>query len=118
MGLYVNQRASKDQAIAAIEAVDNCKSPGGLEYSTCLNIVRISSKDWIVDQDRLIDLVRSQIMSGNTRGAIRLIEGAIPDRRMYLLLGLVIGLLPGLVIGLVLWPFRFLWSIIRLGFKR
>jgi hypothetical protein len=110
MGLFVNQRESKDQAIAAIETLRDHKDPTELERQACYDLVRINSRGWGVDPDKLMSLVRSQVLSGNHRGAIKVIEGAIPDERM--------KFLPAIFFAIVLWPFRFVWSIISLGFVR
>jgi hypothetical protein len=76
----------------------------------CFAHIKRVTADWQVDQGKLFALLGSQVYSGNIPGAIKVIEGAIPDRRM--------RLLPLIVFSLVLWPFRLVGRILGLGFKR
>jgi len=79
-------------------------------YSTeQLEEVRRISRDWNVDDDKLMALLRSQVLSGNNKGALKIID-IIPDRRM--------KLLPLIITTILLWPFRLLGNIIGLGLKR
>ena len=116
MGLFVSQRESKDRAINAIETLQKYMeeneyvTPPDLETAACFDLIQQNSRGWGVDQGKLDALMRSQIFSGNFRGAIKVIESAIPDERM--------RLFPGIVIAIIAWPFRFIWSIISLGFKK
>ena len=70
----------------------------------------ISSKFWQIDTPKLMALLRSQVYSGNAKGAMRVIEDNIPERRL--------KVLPAIALGIILFPFRLLGRIIGLGLRR
>jgi hypothetical protein len=113
--IYVDQKDSKDAVRNIVNHIHSYSQEERdidrlSEYSAeKLQQVADLIQDWNVDPGKFMALLRSQVLSGNNKGAQRII-GIIPDRRM--------RLLPLIVTTIILWPFRLVGNIIGLGLKR
>ncbi len=106
--IIVDQRESKAAAIGLMKELGNDSSEEMI--NRCIYLVMEQSKEWNINHSKLRPLLYSQIRSGNTSGAIKVIESAIKDQRF--------RLIPGLFFAIILWPFRFIGSILSLGFRK
>lgn len=106
--LVVDQRATKAEAIDLLESLGSNADEDMNAH--CLALLRPISRNWNVSHERFMALAKSQILSGNKKSIVKVIEGSVPDYRF--------KIIPAIIVGIIAWPFRFVWSIISLGFGK
>lgn len=108
MGIWIDQAKGKIECIELLKALD--ERPSLVGVNACLHRIHRISRDWNINTDKYIMLIRSQVLSGNTAAAIEITNLHIKNQRM--------KTLPLVFISIALWPFRFLGRIVGLGLKQ
>jgi hypothetical protein len=107
--LYNDMSTDKQECVQLLETI-NAAPESERQTVGAMVLLQLNqiSHRWIIDHGKFMMLMKSQVMSGNPEGAIRVIE-ALPSRRL--------KLFPLVVVSILLWPFRLVGKLIGLGFK-
>lgn len=106
MKFHKDQRPAKDAMVEIINELP--KNATQEEADLCLEQVMYQAQNVSTNHEGLRNIIRSQIMSGNKKGAIKVIA-LLKDKQT--------KLLPTILFGFLLWPIRFAVNLIALGFK-
>lgn len=82
--LFTDQTPEKQYCIDLLDQLEADKDHSRYQEAcqSTLDKIMKAAQSWRVDHKRLQALLRSQIWSGNVPGAIKVIKGGIPDRRV------------------------------------
>ncbi len=108
MGIWIDQAKGKIECIELLKALG--KKPSLVDVNSCLHRIGRISRDWNINTDKYIMLIRSQVLSGNTAAAIVITNLHIKNRRM--------KTLPLVASSIALWPIRFVGRVVGLGLKQ
>ena len=108
MGIWIDQAKGKGECLDLLKALG--ESPSLVDVNACLHRIHRISRDWNINTDKYIALIRSQVLCGNVAAAIKITNLNISNQRM--------KTLPLVLISIVLWPFRLVGRIIGLGLKK